>query len=63
MEKPTIQRTKSLNVRMSEKTFKEFVEMAHRMDLQPSTCGYLIIKKYMQSFSDSPLEKAADELV
>lgn len=61
-ETPLI-RNKAISVKMSEKTFNDFVALARYKDLLPSTMAYLIIKQYMASKLDTFYDSSTDDLL
>lgn len=63
MSEPHALRNKAISVKMSEKTYNQFVELARSMDLLPSTMGYLVIKQYMQSKLDVGEDKNIDDFL
>lgn len=64
MVQKSITRDKVMSVKMSQATYKKFVELAHAKDLMPSTMAYLIIRQYMaMQLGDEHGEAAADFLL
>ena len=63
MSKLPVLRNKAISVKMSEKTFNDFVSLAHSKDLSPSTMAYLVIKQYMDSRLGGYYDSAIDSLL
>lgn len=55
-------RTRSVSVKMSEKVYERFVQIAHTRDIAPSLMGYLIIKQYIDRV-DTGFDSAIDDLI
>lgn len=56
-------RTKAVSVKMSQRLFNDFVELASAKDLLPSTMAYLIIRQYIEKQLGTGYDAALDELL
>ena len=63
MSKSPVLRNKAISVKMSEKVYKQFVDLAIHRDLLPSTMAYLIIRQYMVGRTDNESDEAFDDLL
>lgn len=63
MESNVTHRNKAVSVKMSQRLFNDFSELASAKDLLPSTLAYLVIRRYVESHQGIGNESALDDLI
>lgn len=63
MENPVHKREKVISLKLTEKSFLEWKNLAYSLGLTPSMMAYLVCMQYLSSKSDIPVKDSDFDLI